>query len=339
MDGDKVDFASLGDEVYNLLPSDRFPRMASVVKTRPRSSIQMELMKHSTKNTSIPQSECTKGVLHCVKSSMGSKPDKEGNFPDPVSIPKDWCPDKKVFKELTSSSRTYQAHNETIPTATASKLDADAGRLGLSLTDAFPVKISHLEAYEKQARETIKILSHAEVFSYAAFKCLQQEEMDTRVLSKLLESISIAIQDAMSISTVQSLAIQQTRREAAISSASKPLNNMAKQKLRAAPLNSSSLFGGRIDEIYRENTDSNREDLVNNAASQLSKLAKLSSFAKPKSKPKKKKNLPKEQEAPKPQPTSYSQPSKSRGGNKSNRGSRGRGGGPSHRGASSSRKH
>ena len=163
--------------------------------------------------------------------------------------------------------------------------------------------------------------------------------MDTRVLSKLLESISIAIKDAMSISTVQSLAIQQTRREAAISSASKPLNDMAKQKLRAAPLNSSSLFGGRIDEIYRENTDSNREDLVNNAASQLSKLAKFSSFAKPKSKPKKKKNLPKEQEAPKPRPTSYSQPSRSRGGNNSNRGSRGRGGGPSHRGASSSRKH
>ena len=339
MDEDKVNFASLVEEVYNLLPSDRFPRMASVVKTRPRSSIQMELMKHSTKNTSIPQSECTKGVLDCVKSSMGSKPDKEGNFPDPVSIPKDWCPDKKVFKEVTSSSRTYQAHNETIPTAMASKLDADAGRLGLSLTGTFPVKISHLEAYEKQARETIKILSHAEVFSYAAFKCLQQEEMDTRVLSKLLESISIAIKDAMSISTVQSLAIQQTRREAAISSASKPLNDMAKQKLRAAPLNSSSLFGGRIDEIYRENTDSNREDLVNNAASQLSKLAKLSSFAKPKSKPKKKKNLPKEQEAPKPQPTSYSQPFRSRGGNNSNRGSRGRGGGPSHRGASSSRKH
>ena len=339
MDEDKVNFASLVEEVYNLLPSDRFPRMASVVKMRPRSSIQMVLMKHSTKNTSIPQSECTKGVLDCVKSSMGSKPDKEGNFPDPVSIPKDWCPDKKVFKELTSSSRTYQAHNETIPTATASKLDADAGRLGLSLTGTFPVKISHLEAYEKQARETIKILSHAEVFSYAAFKCLQQEEMDTRVLSKLLESISIAIKDAMSISTVQSLAIQQTRREAAISSASKPLNDMAKQKLRAAPLNSSSLFGGRIDEIYRENTDSNREDLVNNAASQLSKLAKFSSFAKPKSKPKKKKNLPKEQEAPKPQPTSYSQPSRFRGGNNSNRGSRGRGGGPSHRGASSSRKH
>ena len=35
----------------------------------------------------------------------------------------------------------------------------------------------------------------------------------TQVLSKLLESISIAIKDAMSISTVHSLAIQQTRRE------------------------------------------------------------------------------------------------------------------------------
>ena len=49
----------------------------------------MYLMKHSTKNSSIRQSKCTKSALDCVKSSMGLKPDKEGNFPDPVSIPKD----------------------------------------------------------------------------------------------------------------------------------------------------------------------------------------------------------------------------------------------------------
>ena len=93
----------------------------------------------------------------------------------------------------------------------------------------------------------------------------------------------------MSIATLQSLAIQQTRREAEISSAFKPLNDLAKQKLRAAPFNAPTLFGGRIDEIYRENTDSNREDLVNNAALQLSKLAKFSSYTKPKQRPQKKK--------------------------------------------------
>ena len=144
----------------------------------------------------------------------------------------------------------------------------------------------------------------------------------------------------MSIATLQSLAIQQTKREAAISSATKPLNDLVKQKLRAAPLNSSMLFRGRIDEIYRENTDSNRRDLVNNAASQLSKLAKFSSFTKPKQRPQKKKNIPKEQETPKPQPASSSQPSRPRGGNSYHGSSnKGRGGGPSRRGASSSRKH
>ena len=81
IDEDKVNFATLVDEVYNLLPSDRFPRMASVVKTRPRSSIQMELMKHSAKNTSIPQSECTKGVLDCVKSPWGRNQTRRVIFP------------------------------------------------------------------------------------------------------------------------------------------------------------------------------------------------------------------------------------------------------------------
>ena len=182
-----------------------------------------------------------------------------------------------VLKDMISLKMIShnQSHYETIPTSSASKLDTDATRLGISLSGTFPVKVSHLDVYEKQARETVKLLSHAEIFSYAAFKCLQLQEMDSRVLSKHLESISIAIKDAMSIATLQSLAIQQTRRETAISSATKPLNDLAKQKLRAAPLNSPTLFGGRIDEIYQENTDSNREDLVNNAASQLPKLAKF----------------------------------------------------------------
>ena len=113
------------------------------------------------------------------------------------------------------------AHWFSIPMAGTSNLDAiDASYLGMSLSGNHAVKVTFLETYEKQALEMVCILSHAEVFSYAVFKSLQQEDMDARVLSKLLESISIAIKDSMSIAVVQLLLIQQTRREAAISSAS-----------------------------------------------------------------------------------------------------------------------
>ena len=51
----------------------------------------------------------------------------------------------------------------------------------------------------------IRILSHAEIFSFATFKCLQSESMDSRVLMEILKSMSMAITDAMSIATVKTL--------------------------------------------------------------------------------------------------------------------------------------
>ena len=89
----------------------------------------------------------------------------------------------------------------------------------------------------------IRILSHAEIFSFAAFKCLQSESMDSRVLMKILQSMSTAITDAMSIATVQTLGLQQMRCEAAIESAPKgSLTSEAKRNLRLAPFTSKLLF-------------------------------------------------------------------------------------------------
>ena len=85
-DEERVDFATFIDKVYNQIPSDRFPRMTTVSKLKTKSSIQKELQKDSPKNVSVPQSECTKAAFDCVKSALGSKPHKDGNYPDPVSI-------------------------------------------------------------------------------------------------------------------------------------------------------------------------------------------------------------------------------------------------------------
>ena len=57
----------------------------------------------------------------------------------------------------------------------------------------------------------IRILSHAEIFSFAAFKCLQSENMDSKVLLEILKSMSMAVTDAMSLATVQTLGLQQMR--------------------------------------------------------------------------------------------------------------------------------
>ena len=97
----------------------------------------------------------------------------------------------------------------------------DADRLDLSFSGSYPVKVSSLRDFKVQSRDMIRILSHAEIFSFAALKCLQSGNMDSRVFYGTLKSMSMTFIDFMSMVTVQTL--QQMRREAAIESAPKAL--------------------------------------------------------------------------------------------------------------------
>ena len=100
---------------------------------------------------------------------------------------------------------------------------SDANRLDLSFSGSYPVKVSSLRDFEVQSRDMIRILSHAEIFSFAALKCLQSGNMDSRVFYGTLKSMSMTFMDSMSMFTVQNLGLQQMRREAAIESAPKAL--------------------------------------------------------------------------------------------------------------------
>ena len=82
---------------------------------------------------------------------------------------------------LTSWFKYYQAHNELISTANVSVIDSDANRLDLSFSGSYPAKVSSLRDFEVQSRDMIRILYHAEIFSFAALKCLQSGNMDSRV--------------------------------------------------------------------------------------------------------------------------------------------------------------
>ena len=68
----------------------------------------------------------------------------------------------------------------------ASVIDPDANCLDLSCSGSYPVKVSSLRDFEVQSRDMIRILSHAEIFSFAALKCLQSGIMDSRVFMEPL---------------------------------------------------------------------------------------------------------------------------------------------------------
>ena len=70
---------------------------------------------------------------------------------------------------------------------------------------------------------------------------------------EILKSMSMAIIEAMSIANVQTLCLQQMRREAAIESAPKgSITSEAKRKLRLAPFTSKLLFDGGLMPFTRK---------------------------------------------------------------------------------------
>ena len=201
-------FQNLIEEVFKLLPADRFPKKTNDVLggNRPRSSIEMEMVKAPKKSISLPQSKCPLiKTIDYIKQSLGAV-EVDGSYPMPPTIAQDWLPSRADINKLVKL-KYYQAHNGFIPTANSSVLDPDANRLYLSLSGSHPVKVASLRDLEMQSRDMIRILSHAEIFSFGAFKCLQSESMDSRVLLEILKSMSMAITDAMSIATVQTLGL------------------------------------------------------------------------------------------------------------------------------------
>ena len=335
-----IQFRMLIEEVLKLLPADMFPRKTDEFPggNRPRSSIDLELQKVAKKSISLPQSRRPlMRAIDCLKESLGASR-VDDSVPMPPTISQDWVPSQVDIKKLVPL-RCYQAHNEFLPTTSASALDPDAYRLGMSLTGSHPVKLTAIKDLETQSRLIIRLLSHAETFSFAAFKSLQSESMDSKVLLEILKSMSGAVTDAMSIATAQTLGLQQLSREAAINSAPRgSLTTETKRKLRLSSFSSKLLFDGQVGAIYKDNMAENQETLITNAVSYQSKPNPSSSSSKkPKAKFGKKKTKP--QETPKkdfaftaPRPPKKGQPFRGSS-------SRGRGGGPSHRGASTPKKH
>ena len=99
----------------------------------------------------------------------------------------------------------------------------DANRLDLSFSGSNPVKVLSLRDFAVLSRDMIRILSHTKIFSFAALKCLQSGNMDSRVFYGTLKSMSMTFVDSMSMVTVQTLGLQQMRQEEAIGLALKAL--------------------------------------------------------------------------------------------------------------------
>ena len=144
----------------------------------------------------------------------------------------------------------------------------------------------------------IRILSHAEIFSFAALKCLQSGNMDSRVFYGTLKSMSMAIMDAMSMDTVQTLGLHQMRREAAIESAPKGSLQRQRESFVLLHLPLSYCLTGRLVPFYKENVAENHKFLVKKTVTNQAKPNPSSSSSSRKPKAKSGKNKTMSQETP-----------------------------------------
>ena len=175
-------------------------------------------------------------------------------------MPEDWAVSMKEQNALVNMAY-YKSHAEIVPTQREVPLDSDSSKLHLSLTGNCQIPTMNLGIFENQLRDLLRVLSHSDIFSYAAYKCLQQESMDTKVLARILESLAHTINHWVSLASCLTLEMQQARRDP-ICSAPKSLSEIAKMKLRSTPFISDSLFGGQRDEIYKETTEALKNDLI-----------------------------------------------------------------------------
>ena len=109
-----------------------------------------------------------------------------------------------------------------------------------------------MEIWVKRARSLVAINSHADIFSCAAYLCLQQESMSVNALSILLEAVAKSVKHATAMSTILAIELFQARSDTVIAS-SKLLLDHSSHELRNHPINSQQLFDNKVKEVAKSN--------------------------------------------------------------------------------------
>ena len=213
---EKFSFAQVIDEIFNILPEEKVPRKETGTEDNPRSksSIESEMVKEKRKSISLPQSALIVDSINFIQNQL-----KLSN----KSFSENWLPTTKDISAL-ANLKYDQDHAEKFMTSSATPLDNDASKLNLSLNGNYQIPIKSLDMYEKQLRETLRMLSHTDVFSFAAFKCLQQESLNPKMLSQILESLSLSVKHAVGMVSFLTVELQQTRRDAQFNQLQSPFH-------------------------------------------------------------------------------------------------------------------
>ena len=207
---------------------------------KPLSGTEHLMESQATPLLVLPRSKLVENTTKFIQSKIDSE-----NFG------KDWlCPQQLVSP--LAPTKYYKSHNQYFPTENHPQLESDASILDISSSGKCSVPVKNLEFWEKRARKLVAINSHADLFSSAAYLCLQQESMSVTALSRLLEAVAKSIRHSTAMSTVLATELFEARLDTAIATSKLLLENSG-YELRNAPINAKSLFDNKIKEVTKSN--------------------------------------------------------------------------------------
>ena len=179
------------NEVFRLLPAELCPKtQQDQAPSKPLSGIEHLMESHSTPLLVLPQSKLVDNTTKYIQNRL----DSDKCFSDWI------CPQNLV--SALAPTKFYKSQNQYLPTDSIPQLEADASLLDISNKGRASTPLKNLEAWERKARKLVSINSHADLFSAAAFLCLQQESMSAAALSRLLEALAKSNKHATAMSSL-----------------------------------------------------------------------------------------------------------------------------------------
>ena len=119
----------------------------------------------------------------------------------------------------------------------------------------------------------MEINSHMDLFSSAAYLCLQQESMSVPALSRLLEAVAKSIRHSVAMWTILATELFQARRNAAIATSKLLLENY---ELQHTPINAKSLFDSKIKEVAKSNYEAQQQRFLASSSTNTNQQQKAS---------------------------------------------------------------
>ena len=142
------------------------------------------MLKATKKSISLSQSKCLLiKTIDCIIQSLGAV-EVDGSYSMPPQLLRTGCFQGLILTSW-SSLNIIKPIMSLFPRLMRQSLTLTQ-IAWISLLGSYPVKVSSPRDFEVQSRDIIRILSHTEIFSFAALKCLQSGNMDSRVFMKPL---------------------------------------------------------------------------------------------------------------------------------------------------------